>query len=283
MKLQYLGTAAAEGWPAMFCKCPACQEAAKRGGKNLRTRSQAIVDGTLLLDFCPDTYMHMLLYQVDLPNIKHCLITHTHDDHLYIEDTKMRCPWFANDIDEIPFTFYGNDELMRRMEECKGMKPFGDQWTQGIAWKELQEYETVDIGGYHVTPTIANHNPKEKCFNYIIEKDGKTLFYAHDSGPFSEETWAHLKDFHFDYVSLDSTMLVSGLSGGHMCIDDNVKVRERMLREGMATDKTVFCINHFSHNGSKSPEGKIFLHEELVPYMAERGFLVSYDGMTVEI
>jgi len=34
MKVKILGTAAAEGWPALFCRCPACQRARKLGGKN---------------------------------------------------------------------------------------------------------------------------------------------------------------------------------------------------------------------------------------------------------
>ena len=53
MKIRYLGTAAAEGWPALFCSCPICTKARAQGGKNLRTRTQAILDGELLLDFPP--------------------------------------------------------------------------------------------------------------------------------------------------------------------------------------------------------------------------------------
>ena len=37
MKLLYLGTAAAEGWPALFCSCPVCESARKEGGRNLPT------------------------------------------------------------------------------------------------------------------------------------------------------------------------------------------------------------------------------------------------------
>lgn len=44
MQFQYLGTAAAEGWPAVFCRCKYCLEAQRLGGKNIRTRSQAIVN-----------------------------------------------------------------------------------------------------------------------------------------------------------------------------------------------------------------------------------------------
>ena len=56
MKIRYLGTAAAEGWPALFCSCPICTHAREHGGKNLRTRTQAILDDDLLIDFPPDTY-----------------------------------------------------------------------------------------------------------------------------------------------------------------------------------------------------------------------------------
>ena len=55
MQFQYLGTAAAEGWPAVFCRCKYCLEAQRLGGKNIRTRSQAIVNDDLLLDLPPDT------------------------------------------------------------------------------------------------------------------------------------------------------------------------------------------------------------------------------------
>ena len=43
----------------------------------------------------------------------------------------------------------------------------------------------------------------------------------------------------------------------------------------MADDRTIFVVNHFSHNGGA-------LHEEMEQAMAPHGILVAYDGMTVE-
>ena len=60
MKLTYLGTAAAEGFPALFCHCPHCNEARNLGGKSIRTRSQALINDDLLIDLPADTYHHML-------------------------------------------------------------------------------------------------------------------------------------------------------------------------------------------------------------------------------
>ena len=47
MNIRFLGTAAAEGIPGIFCQCPACRAARAAGGRELRTRSGAIVDGRL--------------------------------------------------------------------------------------------------------------------------------------------------------------------------------------------------------------------------------------------
>ena len=114
MKIKYLGTAAAEGVPAIFCRCEVCRKSKAAGGRNIRTRSQSIIDDRLLLDFCPDTFIHTLRDNIDLISIKSCLITHAHEDHLYPQDIQMRLPeCFANFMSEevTPLNF-GHDAPM---------------------------------------------------------------------------------------------------------------------------------------------------------------------------
>ena len=98
MKIQFLGTAAAEGMPAVFCNCAVCQEARRLGGKNIRTRSQALIDDQLLIDLPADTYMHFLTNGIEGDRIGHLLITHSHEDHLYPDELEMRCSWYAHDL-----------------------------------------------------------------------------------------------------------------------------------------------------------------------------------------
>ena len=83
MKMKYLGTAAAEGWPGAFCRCKYCDEARKRGGKDIRTRSQTLINDDMMVDLPADTYMHALLHNVDLTAIKYLFITHAHSCLLY--------------------------------------------------------------------------------------------------------------------------------------------------------------------------------------------------------
>ena len=58
MKFTFLGTAAAEGFSAVFCNCKYCIEARKLKGKNIRTRSQSLINDDLLVDLPADTYSH---------------------------------------------------------------------------------------------------------------------------------------------------------------------------------------------------------------------------------
>ena len=46
--------------------------------------------------------------------------------------------------------------------------------------------------------------------------------------------------------------------------------------EGLVDENTVYVANHFTHNGGVT-------YDEMLPAAKEYGFLVSYDGMEVEI
>jgi phosphoribosyl 1,2-cyclic phosphate phosphodiesterase len=50
VKLTFNGTAAAEGFPAVFCECKYCKKARELGGKNIRTRSSCLINEEYLID-----------------------------------------------------------------------------------------------------------------------------------------------------------------------------------------------------------------------------------------
>ncbi|MBQ8758128.1 MAG: hypothetical protein IJZ20_00370 [Clostridia bacterium] len=98
MKLKYYGTAAAEGVPALYCSCEVCKYSKIKGGKNIRTRSQALVDGRLLIDMPPDTLYHYQFMDLPLSQIKNVLITHKHADHLHTPTIGVRSGVFVNEV-----------------------------------------------------------------------------------------------------------------------------------------------------------------------------------------
>ena len=133
---------------------------------------------------------------------------------------------------------------------------------------------------YAVTALPSDHDPNAGTRIYVVAKDGKTLLYAHDTGYLRAETWEYIEKnrLKFDFVSLDCTNACLPLTYiGHMGLDENTEVRRRMLEEGYADENTRFVCNHFSHNATH------VVYDDFVPIAAARGFLVSYDGMKIEI
>lgn len=274
MKFTYLGTAAAEGFPAMFCACENCKKARALGGKNLRTRSQAIIDNCLLIDYPADAYAHTITHNIDLLDVKYCLITHTHGDHFYPKDLSYMKKGFAKPLPEYKLTVYGSEDIAEPIEK---MIPSANGHLDYI---KLNPFEPIQIGEYTVTALKAYHGTAHP-YIYIIEKENKRILYAHDTDYFLDETWEYLEsnNIKFDFVSLDCTEgAMEELDYNcHMCLGRNIKCRDRMLNRGLADDKTIFILNHFSHGGKSAT------YDELSVIAKKDNFLVSYDGMSIEI
>ncbi len=278
MKIKYLGTAAAEGIPAVFCNCALCKRSRALGGKNVRTRSQALIDDRLLVDFSGDTYMHSLVQGIELSEIKSCLITHSHFDHLYTAELWCRSVGIAHEVSS-PLTFYGTDGVIAKLAERVATDKLDEAGR--VALSRVEPFVPFEVEGYRVTPLRAHHDPASDPVIYIVEKDGKSLLYANDTGFFPDETLDYLKKSrpHFDLVSIDCTggTISNEKYGrsGHLNLIGDEKMCELMRSFGNVDDGTVIVVNHFSHNG-------VPCHDELVAAAAKYGFIVAYDGMEIE-
>lgn len=267
MKLTYLGTAAAEGFPAVFCNCDFCAEARRLGGKNIRTRSQALVNDDLLIDLPADTYFHFLREGIEADRIAYLLITHAHADHLYAKELDNRHPPYGHAMRAPTLHVYGSAGTRERM----------GQLPAGVDMTVLAPFETATVGPYRVTPLPARHMPGAEPFIYVIEGD-RTLLYAHDTGYPTEDVLRFIKErgFLFDMVSLDCTSvdIPIGDDGHHMGFPNIARLLGVLEDMGAITADTVRYVNHFSHNGNP-------LHEHLTKRAATIGAHPSYDGCTV--
>lgn len=273
MELKYLGTAAAEGFPGIFCSCQYCTDAIAKGGRNIRTRSQSILDDRLLIDFPPDSYSHMLKYHIRFAEIQSLLITHTHQDHLYLEDLGLRCEGFSHDI-KGALTLYGNATLKQKFDQLYPQKPEGNHLTGKLHCVELTEFVPVKIEDYLVTPLLANHDRNEKCFLYLIEKDGKTLLYGNDTGWFPDETLNHLCNKTIDCLSLDCTHMKHAQRNNHLGFSNVLELIAALRSLSCLHEDTQLIVTHFSHNGQ-------MLHSEMKALAKPYGIHVAYDGMSV--
>ena len=268
MKLKYLGTAAAEGFPALFCNCEYCKEARKLGGKNIRTRSQSLINDDLLIDFPADTYHHFLTHGIEGDKIKHLIVTHSHSDHLYPNDITKRYGCYAHEMRTPTLEIF-----------CSGVTASKIGNPENVKVTILEPFKAVEFGNYRVTPLPARHMPGGEPLFYIIECDGKSLFYAHDTGYFFDEVFDFIKEkqFRFDMVSLDCTNVDIPIpdTGSHMGFPNINRVVEKLRSFGAVCENTVICVNHFSHNGNP-------LHAHLCERADEYGYLVSFDGFEIE-
>ena len=274
MKLQYLGTAAAEGTPAIFCQCSTCQKARRLGGRNIRTRAQALVDGRILLDFGLDTYLHALHFGLDLASIHTCLVTHTHTDHLIAEELEFREPWMCHLQQEDSLYIYGSAETGEYLQAKADGRILDSERS---LFREVRPFEPFEAEGYRITPLPAVHGTRQPLV-YVIERDGTSMLYAHDTSFFREDTWRYMTEqgMHFQLVSLDCTEGIRKIDySGHMNIERDVEMRDYMRSLGLIDEGTRVIANHFSHNGGVT-------YEELLHPDVNRGLEIAYDGMTVE-
>ena len=291
MKIQFLGTAAAEGVPALFCRCKMCSYARQAGGKEIRTRSGAIIDGKIKLDFGPDSYHHMLLHGLNYADVHSVLITHSHSDHFAPVEMDCRFPVFSDiQDDEMPMTVYGNEAV------GAGVERYLNRDKKRIAFCRMVPFAPVDVEGYRVTALEAVHCTdgagtrfpvefmgrtyyrSEEAVFYLIEKDGTSILYAHDTCEFTPRDMDFLAGKRISLISMDCTggtlPFNYGSWVGHMAADGCLHMKELLLENGAADAHTIFVANHFSHNGCV-PYAEL---EKAVP-----GFLVSYDGMEVTV
>lgn len=279
MKIRYMGTAALERIPAVFCNCETCQRAMAAGGRNIMTRSQALIDDRLLIDLNSETYTHFLQLGRTLWDIDHLLITHAHCDHFSFEEFCCRCAGGTKTVKNQKLKVYTSRGAIDRMWASLNARK--DKYTRGIADRvelvALQYYCPINVGGYTVTPLPAFHADEEQAYIFLIERDGKSLFYGHDTGLFDEtlDHWLVANNKHIDFLSLDCTKGdVERDYKTHMSMSEGRQIADRFLKKGIIDQNTILYYNHFSHNCG-------MIYDELTVASQKYGFQVSYDGLEV--
>ena len=275
MKIKVLGTAAYERVPAMFCSCPICNYAREHGSKEVRTQAQVLINDDLLVDFGQDSFYHSLRFGVDFQQIKNILITHSHSDHFIPEDFLMtKAPYGHNDIE---LNVYGGQS------SYEAFLPHSQKTK--AEFTVVSAYQTFEVGKYTVTALPARHGTKTP-FIYIINDGEKTILYGNDSGIEYDEVYEFIKNgkYSFDLVISDCTNgnLHFEKINSHKSFKDNIFHKQKLTENGNVTDKTIWVITHFSHNGLLD-NNQPLSHENVSAIAEKMGMVAAYDGITFEI
>ena len=282
MKIQYWGTAAAEGVPGIFCNCETCSLARQHKGRKIRMRSQILVNDDLLIDFGPDTYSNSLKYDFNMTNLKHVIITHPHEDHLYSEELEHRLQGYAPVIGTPAFVVHGSEDTLATIRRVTEHIPaFKNQ--DRVIYDIMKPFETRAIGNYLVTPLPAEHGTATP-FVYLIEEGDKSFLLLNDTGRPSYEVYEYLikRGIVLNAVSFDTTygfenvLQKYGKADHHMGLLDNVSVKGFLDINGVADKNTICIATHYSHNGIDADYDKMCEHTK------KYGFINAYDGMELE-
>jgi phosphoribosyl 1,2-cyclic phosphate phosphodiesterase len=271
MRLFFLGTAAAEGYPGIFCDCPHCREARLLGGKNLRYRSALLVNDDLLIDFGPDILAAAQRFNRNLSLVTTGLVTHAHEDHFNPHNFYMRKSDFTGKRVIPTLHLYGPQEVTDTVE---GLVP--DLSVLQMEAHTVHAFENWQAGPYAITAYHAVHAiGKLETLFYSVDDSQRAFLYATDTGPFAQETWQALTGKSFDVIILEET-LGSGTYDQHLGFDTFLEHARRMRAEGMLRPGGRLIAHHMSHSGNPT-------HEKIEAILCPHGVEVAYDGLDIRL
>ena len=276
MKVQILGSAAAECFPALWCECEYCAKARKNG--EIRRRAAYRVDDDTLIDFGPDIHWQTTEFGIDLTKIRRVILTHPHGDHLSPIEFLWRKHWFSKAKHEIDLygapsvfskilAFCAGDSHLLSMENDLKMR------THAMGHGSTEQADDLTIFAMD-----ADHAPGMQPLLYLLTRGGKTVFIGNDTGWFPPQTWDALAGKKIDLAILDCT---NGLNfpdegRGHMGANVVIRVKKKLEEMGCLKDGARVVATHFSHNGGGS-------QAEFEAFFDPHGIETGFDGKIMEI
>jgi phosphoribosyl 1,2-cyclic phosphate phosphodiesterase len=282
MHITFLGTSAANAFPEAFCKCHNCVQARALGGKSLRRRSAVLINDDLLIDLGPDIMSASHSLGCPLTQVRYCLQTHAHADHLDPSHLLSRSPGYGV-VGAPRLHFFASSATLQRAAQSLGQDtaPYSllDAQAQAdlnLAIHPVEPFETFAAGPYQVTSFPATHDPTVQPLLFAVEGGGRAVFYGTDTAELSDETWEgfHRLKMVFDLVILDHTYGVDEESSDHLCARDVARHVARMREEGLLAQGGRALATHIAHEGNPA-------YPELAEYAVRHGYEVAYDGLIV--
>jgi phosphoribosyl 1,2-cyclic phosphate phosphodiesterase len=289
MEIIFLGTGASEAIPCPFCRCDYCSQARRSGGKDIRTRSSLRLGRQHQIDFAPDVVSQLVKNNLDVFDLEHLLITHTHEDHLALGELMTReC---AVPLPDRPVILYMNKRAAAWVKSLVSAL-----WTgmneqararQDMLFSivETDYFQPFQAGQLQVTPIKANHRafgPDEYAQNYLIRlPDGQCLLYAVDTGWYGEETWEFLSAQTVDILIMEATFggrTDRGLHpDGHLDAASYLLMADKMSALGVIDHSTRLYATHINHKHT-------LMHDGLQQCFnrSDHQITVAWDGLTID-
>jgi len=284
MLFTFLGTAAANAFPEAFCACPNCTQARTLGGKSLRKRSAALMNNDLLIDLGPDIMAASQIHRTPLHQVRYCLQTHPHADHLDLSHLLSRSPAYGV-VGAPVLEFYASRETLDHAAETFRRDLADFNLLSPEAEKELnfkphpiEPFAPFRAGPYSVTAFPANHAPGMGAMLYAIEATGRSVFYGTDTAALFDQSWQvfRQRNMRFDLVILDHTYGPDESGTDHLNATQLIEHAHRMRAKGVLAPAARVFATHIAHQGNPA-------HDLLDTFAREHGYEVAFDGLVLKI
>ena len=286
-------------YPSPFCGCPHCVQARHEGGKNIRANSAALVDDDILLDMNVTCHYVAARLGISLAGVKHLLVTHPHPDHFEPDRLRWRRTtangvpafdpttgiWSSRFTETPEMVIHGNVFISDCIDAAIPPKVFSTA-RYDFRFELFTEGQWTDCGDLRFLPLRSNHGKhKGMAHTYVLERDGKKLFYSLDCGGYDEDQLELIAAQRFDCVVMEGTFslgkvkdeeLLLPTGTGHMNLKKNVTFRRFLLDNGCIALDTPCILTHLCPHYTPP-------HEQFVPIAQKAGFMVAYDGLCVTI
>lgn len=259
MKINFLGTCAADFSPRLKT------DLIDKLDKDARRSSAALIDGHIMIDCGYHAVDSLNIQNIPLSNIERIFFTHLHRDHYQPEKIKE----IASAADRTLKIYAHKAAEQRLISDLKDLN------VEIIPLDYCESYTTDD--NYVITALPANH--REYPSHYLIEKDGKKIYYATDGAWIMMDAFYYLRDKQLDLLVLDATV---GDYDGDLRVSEHnsIPMIRLMLKSfgkfNILGENARIFISHIAPSLHKS-------HSETVDIMKKDNIEVAYDGLEVDI
>ena len=262
MKVTFLGTGAAD-----------CDIRAYRDGEFFRRNSSILINDDLLVD--PNSHIFHFAEKNGTPdlfkNVKNIIVTHSHGDHFTPETVEKLC--------------VGKDCRIWADPACKRklIRVLGEETTEKISFVETARNRDYEIGGYKVTSLRSNHateDPDEDTRLYLIEENGRILYYGCDSAWIPTVSWNVIREKPVNAMVLELTCGETATYDWRIFEHNTPEMLDIMLtmfkKYNLFAPDVKYYVSHLARTLHTD-------HESLVKYLEPRGVVPAFDGFSFEV
>lgn len=259
------------------------QAAADLPAEDVRRYVSNYLPPDILIDFNNHTAEALDTFDIDGRMIRHLFVTHGHSDHFQPEEILR----FAAGLPG-PLAVYGNTMIRDALEFCrnnvfdpKSGRFAARQCPFNIEANVITPGIAITAGETKVTAVLGNHFMnkaycimEQQALNFVIENDGRTIFYGLDSSYLLPDTLEVLSRFRFDLAILDATFgprEIDPAVSGHLnwkMLDETIA---ELRRTGCIDTATVIVADHVSTDDVEP-------YHQIVDDLSARGITLAHDG-----